>query len=213
MGFDLVVFIKAAGLVGVFAIIFAETGLFLGFFLPGDSLLFTAGFLASQGFVSIWLLMPVCFLAALSGDNFGYWLGRHFGPKVFRREDSFFFHKDHLERAKSFFAVHGPKSVIFGRFIPIVRTFSATLAGVGHMRYPVFFTFSVIGAVLWAIGITGLGYVLGAKVPRANDYLLLIVAGIIVLSFIPAIVHVARDGEMRERIKNGIRRKFRKEVY
>src|SRR3989344_4647918 len=124
---------------GLFFIVFAESGLFIGFFLPGDSLLFTAGFLASQGYLNIWILAPLIFIAAILGDNFGYAFGAKVGPALFTKEDSLLFHKDHLVKANNFYAKHGPKTVVMARFLPIVRTFAPILAGVGKMEYRQFF--------------------------------------------------------------------------
>ena len=137
-GIDLISLIKTAGYLGLFFIVFAESGLFIGFFLPGDSLLFTAGFLASQGYLNIWILAPLMFVAAVLGDNFGYAFGKKVGPALFNKEDSFLFHKDHLVKANDFYAKHGPKTIVMARFLPIVRTFAPILAGVGKMEYKTF---------------------------------------------------------------------------
>src|SRR3989338_1165858 len=139
LNFDLASLVKTAGYLGLFGIIFAESGLFIGFFLPGDSLLFTAGFLASQGYLNIWLLVPLCFAAAVLGDNFGYAFGRRVGPKIFRKEESLLFHKHHLERARTFYERHGKKTIILARFVPFARTFAPILAGIGEMHYRTFF--------------------------------------------------------------------------
>ena len=194
-GIDLESFIKTAGYLGLFFIVFAESGLFIGFFLPGDSLLFTAGFLASQGYLNIWILAPLTFIAAILGDNFGYAFGRRVGPVIFRREDSILFHKDHLERASKFYATHGPKTLVLARFLPIIRTFAPILAGVGQMHYRVFFTYNILGAVLWALGMTVLGYLLGATVPNADKYLIPIILAIIIVSILPTLYHVVKNRE------------------
>lgn len=183
--FDLIQLIQTLGYIGLFAIVFAESGLFFGFFFPGDSLLFTAGLLASQGFFNIWILTALVTLAAILGDNIGYWFGTKVGPKIFTREDSFFFHKRHIERTRTFYLKYGAKAIVFARFIPIVRTFTPILAGVGTMPYGVFLRFNVIGGILWGTGVTLLGYFLGAIVPGVERYLLPIVVGIIVISFLP----------------------------
>lgn len=187
--FDLVSLIKTAGYLGLFGIVFAESGLLLGFFLPGDSLLFTAGFLASQGFLNVWILTAITFSAAILGDNFGYGMGRKFGPKVFVKENSFLFHRDHLERARIFYEKYGGKTIVLARFLPVIRTFVPVLAGVGNMRYKDFVFFNILGAVLWAIGMTWLGYFLGNTIPNADQYIVPIVAAIIVLSSLPTITH------------------------
>ncbi len=136
--FDLVMLIKTIGYLGIFGIVFAESGLFFGFFLPGDSLLFTAGLLASQGWFNIWLLVSGTFIAAVAGDSVGYAFGYRVGPRIFSRPKSFLFHPEQLERAKHFFDKHGGKTIIIARFIPIVRTFAPILAGVGKMKYSFF---------------------------------------------------------------------------
>lgn len=192
LGFDLISLIKTAGYVGLFAIVFAESGLFIGFFLPGDSLLFTAGFLASQDLLNIWALAMLMFLAAVLGDNFGYAFGRKVGPAIFKREDSWLFHKDHLERARIFYEKHGAKTLVLARFLPIVRTFAPILAGVGQMRYQTFFFYNILGGFLWAIGMTGLGYFLGATIPGVDKYLIPIILAIILLSVLPTLIHLWR---------------------
>lgn len=191
-GFDLVSFIRAGGYLGLFGIIFAESGLFLGFFFPGDSLLFAAGFLAAQGYFNIYLLSAVCFLGAVLGVSFGYYFGARIGPKIFAKEDSIFFHKSHLERAKVFYEKYGGITIVLARFIPIVRTFVPILAGVGRMRYSAFLFYNVIGGALWAIGLTALGYYLGGTIPGADRYLIPIIAGIVTLSLLPVLAGIIR---------------------
>lgn len=183
-----------------FGIIFAESGLFFGFFLPGDSLLFTAGFLASQDILNIWVLVPVFFVAAVVGDSVGYSFGRRVGRRIFNREDSFFFHKKHIDRAEKFYEKHGKKTIIIARFVPVVRTFAPIVAGIGKMEYSTFLVYNVIGGVLWAIGLTLAGYILGAIIPNLDKYLHVVVGIIIVVSLLPAFWHVAKDPEMREGI-------------
>ncbi len=185
--FDLVSLIKTAGYLGIFAIIFAESGVLVGIFFPGDSLLFTAGLLASQGFLNIFILIPVIFLAAVLGDNFGYFFGKKIGPKIFTKEDSFFFSKDHIVRAESFYEKYGKKTIVIVRFIPVIRTIAPILAGVGRMKYSVFFIFNIMGAFLWGVAITWAGYYLGKVLPNFDKLILPIVLGIIIVSTIPAI--------------------------
>ena len=199
-GVDLIYFIITIGYIGLFGIIFAESGLFIGFFLPGDSLLFTAGFLASQKILNIAILLPLTFVAAVIGDSFGYTFGRRVGYKLFRREDSIFFHKDHLEKARAFYEKHGGKTIIIARFIPVVRTFAPILAGVGKMQYSTFLFFNVIGAIIWAIGVTMLGYFLGNAIPGIDKYLLPIIVFIILVSILPGIIHVLKNKEDRAKI-------------
>ena len=194
-GWDLVTIIQTAGYFGIFGIVFAESGLFIGFFLPGDSLLFTAGFLASQGFLNIWILAALTFLAAILGDNFGYAFGKKVGPAIFSREDSWLFHKDHLVRARLFYDKHGAKTLVLARFLPVVRTFAPILAGVGQMNYSTFFFYNVLGGALWAFGLTGLGYFLGNTIPGIDKYLIPIILAIIVLSSLPTLIHVIKNRE------------------
>jgi membrane-associated protein len=198
--FNLEGIIKTAGYAGLFGIIFAESGLLIGFFLPGDSLLFTAGFLASQGYLNIWILAPLLFVAAVTGDSVGYTFGYRVGPKIFKKEDSLFFHKDHLVKAQNFFQKHGGKTIILARFLPVVRTFAPILAGVGKMRYATFLFYNVVGGLLWAAGLTFLGFFLGKVVPDIDKYLLPIVLVIIVVSIAPSAWHVLKDKSTREKI-------------
>lgn len=155
--------IETAGMLGLFLVIFAESGLLIGFFLPGDSLLFTAGLLASQNKfgLDISLLLPGCFIAAVLGDQVGYAFGNRVGPALFRREDSRFFKKAYVEKAQSYFDQYGAKTIVLARFVPVVRTFAPIVAGVGSMRYRTFLIFNVVGGLLWAVGLTLLGYALG----------------------------------------------------
>lgn len=204
--FDLVSIVKTAGYVGLFAIIFAESGLFFGFFLPGDSLLFTAGFLASQDFLSIWPLVIVLAVAAILGDSTGYAFGAKIGHKIFYKEDSFFFNKANIDRAKMFFEKHGRKAIILARFIPAVRTFVPILAGVGQMNYRVFLTYNVAGGLLWGVGVTLLGYFLGHTIPHADRYLLPIIAAIIFVSLLPTFIHLWRNQKFRSYLRNQIKK-------
>lgn len=189
---DIPALIAAVGHIGIFVIIFAESGLLIGFFLPGDSLLFTAGLLASQGLLSLPLLVVGTTVAAIAGDSVGYWFGAKVGPKIFAREDSFFFHKSHIERTQNFFARHGSRTIILARFIPIVRTFAPILAGVGKMEYRTFLTYNIIGGIIWALGIPLLGYALGSLIPDIDRYLLPIIVFIVLTSFIPPALEVIR---------------------
>ncbi len=203
---DIVWLIKAGGYVGIFSVIFAESGLLIGFFLPGDSLLFTAGFLASQGFLDIKILAVLTFLAATLGDSFGYAFGRKVGPKIFTKEDSFFFHKDHLERSKSFYEKHGKKTIVLARFLPFIRTFAPILAGVGKMEYRTFLIYNILGGLLWAIGLTTLGYFLGSTIPDIDKFLIPIILTIIFLSLLPPVIHVLKSKEHRVKIVSLIKK-------
>lgn len=198
--FDLEEIIKVFGYVGVFTIIFAESGLLIGFFLPGDSLLFTAGFLASQGYFNVALLALGCFIAAILGDSVGYSIGHKFGKRLFKKEDSLFFHKDHLKRAEAFYEKHGGKTIVLARFMPIIRTFAPIVAGIGNMKYPTFLLYNVLGGALWAIGITYAGFFLGKVVPDVDKYLLPIIGLIIGISVVPPVYHSLKTKEQRQHI-------------
>ncbi len=189
---DLETLILAAGYVGLFAIVFAESGLFFGFIFPGDSLLFTAGFLASQGYFTIWILAPLLALAGILGDNAGYWTGAKAGPLIFTRENSLLFSQKRVREAEAFFKTHGGMSILLCRFIPAVRTFTPIIAGVAHMPYRTFLFFNILGGLIWGLGFPIGGYILGATVPNADTYIVPIVGFIIVVSFIPIIPHWIR---------------------
>lgn len=217
--------IRTAGYLGMFAIIFAESGLLIGFFLPGDSLLFTAGFLASSAgsavlaelskgsnsaplSFSLPVLLVGFFLCAVIGDNVGYAFGRRVGKRLFQREDNIFFHKKNIVRAQEFYEKHGGKTIILARFIPVVRTFAPIVAGIGEMHYRAFLMFNLVGGLLWAIGVTLAGYFLGdallstfhIKPDEVDKILLPIIFIILVISVLPVFLHIWRDEEMR----NGI---------
>ena len=201
---DLIKIIESVGYLGIFAIVFAESGLFVGAFLPGDSLLFTAGFLASQGFFDIWLLAPITFIAAVLGDSVGYTFGHKVGKRLFQKEDSILFHKKHLVRAQKFYEKHGGKAVTIARFLPIVRTFAPIVAGMGDMQYKRFLFFNVIGAFLWAVCVPILGFYLGNVIPGVDKYLLPILAFIIIFSVLPTVVHILRENKGNDEIKEAI---------
>lgn len=191
-GVSLVSLIEAIGYIGVFGIVFAETGLFLGFFFPGDSLLFVAGFLASQGLFSLPLLLLGIFISGVLGNLLGYEFGRRIGPRIFSREDSFIFKKAHVLKAQAFYERHGSKTIVLARFMPIVRTFAPIVAGVANMRFHTFFIYNVIGSLLWTCGLVLLGYFLGQAID-VDRYLLPIVILIVIFSFFPGIVSYLRE--------------------
>jgi len=190
---DPMVIIQTLGLAGVFFIVFAESGLFFGFFLPGDSLLFTAGFLASQGYINVNILVWGAFLCAVLGDSFGYYFGQRIGPKIFTREDSLLFKKSYVKKAQDFYEKHGNKTIVLARFVPIVRTFAPIVAGVGEMKYSNFLTYNVLGAFLWSFATVYLGNFLGSIIPNADRYLLLIIIVIIFVSFIPIVWEIVKN--------------------
>lgn len=204
LGIDLVMLVKTVGYVGLTAIVFAESGLLFGFLFPGDSLLFTAGFLASQGFFSMPLLYILCFIAAVFGDNIGYWFGKRLGPAFFTREDSLFFRKTYVEQAAIFYYRHGPLTLVLARFMPIIRTFVPILAGVGRMRYSRFLFWNVLGGALWTIGLPTFGFLLGSIIPDPDRYLLPVILLIILSSVLPPFVAALRRG-MHNRLWNALR--------
>lgn len=183
--------LEAFGTIGLILAVFAESGLLIGFFLPGDSLLFTAGVFAAAGKLSLPVILPGVFLAAVAGDQVGYAFGNKAGPALFRRPDSRFFKQAHLDKAQRYFDEHGPRTIVLARFVPIVRTFAPIVAGAGDMRYRTFATYNVAGGLLWGVGVTVLGYVLGEAVD-IDKYLLPIIAVIIAFSFVPVLLEVRR---------------------
>jgi membrane-associated protein len=176
----------------IWLIIFVETGLFVGFFLPGDSLLVTAGIFAGQGFLPIRSLVAVGILCAIAGDQLGYWIGRSAGQALYRREDSLFFRRSHLRRAHEFYEKYGGRAVILARFVPIVRTFCPPVAGAAEMRYPTYLLYDVFGGTLWISSMLLGGYVAGSRIPNISKYLHYIIATIIFLSILPPIISILR---------------------
>jgi membrane-associated protein len=204
---DLENFIETVSYFGVFAIIFAETGLFFGVFLPGDSLLFTAGVLASQGHLNIVILCIGCFIAAVAGDATGYLIGDRMGRRLFTKPESRVFKPAYLLKAQEFFDKHGGKAIILGRFMPVVRTMVPMVAGAGTMPYRRFFTYNVIGGFLWGVCITLAGYLLGDLIGDSIDkYLLPIIAVIVVVSIAPSAYHIWKENG--DQIKADVRRRM-----
>jgi len=195
------------GEIGVMVIVFAETGLLLGFFLPGDSLLFTAGVLAAQSAtgshslgptLDIGLLLPLCFVGAFLGSEVGYVIGKHLGPRLFTKPNSRLFKQEYVERTREFFERHGPKTIVIARFVPIVRTFTPIMAGVGSMQRRVYSIYNLIGALIWAVGITMLGWVIGDAIGKNIDtYLLPLIALVIAISLIPPAIEWRRARRTR----------------
>jgi membrane-associated protein len=186
------------GIWGLFLVVFAESGLLIGFFLPGDSLLFTAGFLASapdsvpdELHLSLPLLLVGCFVAAVVGDQVGYLMGRRVGPAIFRRPDSRFFKQDNVDKAQAFFDRYGAKTIVLARFVPVVRTFAPIVAGVSRMNYRTFVTFNVIGGALWAVGVTLLGYFLG-QVDFVEQNLELAILTVVAISVLPIVIELLK---------------------
>jgi len=205
----------------IFGIIFAESGLLIGFFLPGDSLLFTAGFLASpasqeilvklnlpadQPFFSLPVLLIGCFIAAVAGDSVGYAFGRKVGPRLFQREDSMLFSQKNVLKAQEFYEKHGGKAIVLARFVPVIRTFAPIVAGIGNMEYRRFISFNLFGGMLWAIGVTLAGFFLAEVIGPENvdKYLLPIIFLIILISVAPGIYHLLKEPESRESLRNSL---------
>jgi membrane-associated protein len=188
--------IESGGLLVVAAIIFAEGGLLAGFFLPGDTLLLSAGYFASIGKLPLGLLLVTVVVAAVIGDNTGYLIGKHAGRKLFSKPESTFFHPDHLKRAEDFYERHGAKTALFARFIPLIRTFVPVVAGAGNMPHKKFATFNLIGATLWGISITMLGYslgrVMGSRVEHIDKYIMIMVLAAVAITVGPALYHLIK---------------------
>jgi membrane-associated protein len=213
-GVDLIDLIKAVSLIGVALIVFAESGLLIGFFLPGDSLLFTTGFLVHSGVLdyNIHLVVLILFIAAALGDSVGYTFGRRVGHRVFNRENSLLFKQENVQKAQAFYDKHGGKTIIIARFIPIVRTFAPVVAGVAKMDYRTFLTFNLVGAALWAAGLTYLGFFAGSWFEmlgiEIDTVIIPIVLVIILLSVIPPLVHIFKDKQQRIAFISSIKRQF-----
>jgi membrane-associated protein len=194
-------FIKAYGAnmayVALFAIVFAESGLFFGFFLPGDSLLLTAGLLASPNSpypveLNLWVLLPLLFIAAVAGDSVGYWFGAWSGPRIFNRDNSLLFRRKNLLAAKAFYDKHGGKTIIAARFMPFIRTFAPIVAGAAEMEYQRFLMFNLVGGFVWGIGVTLIGYFLG-NIPGVEKFFSPLVLAVIIISVLPAAIHLWND--------------------
>lgn len=179
--------IKWGGLTVLIIIVFAETGLLVGFFLPGDSLLITAGLISAQGYLDIFILNIALILAAIIGDQVGYLFGRKTGPKIFKREKSRFFAKDHLIKANRFYEKYGGRAIIYARFVPFARTFAPIVAGVAHMNYRKFISYNIVGGILWVTSMTLLGYFFG-NIPFIKRNFEYVIIGVILLSVLPVVI-------------------------
>lgn len=193
MHFDLVSLIETVGYLGLFLIVFAESGLFFGFFLPGDSLLLTAGLLASRGQLDVTILLIALPIASILGDSVGYWFGKRAGPHIFTRENSLLFRRRNLLAARAFFERHGGKTIVLARFMPFIRTFAPIVAGAAEMRYGRFLLYNVVGGLIWGAGVTAAGYYLGQTIPDLDRYFLAIVAVVILVSALPAMLHMLKE--------------------
>lgn len=190
--------IESGGILLIALIIFAESGLLVGFFLPGDTLLFGAGLYASQDRISLtWLIIAVV-IASVIGDNVGYSIGRRSGHRIFKKKDSLLFKHEHIETAEKFYERHGGKTIVLARFTPIIRTFAPVVAGVGKMPRQRFFFFNIIGGILWGAGMPLLGYTIGSRIPHLDKYIELVVLGVVGLSILLALSHIFREKENRQ---------------
>jgi membrane-associated protein len=186
--YDVEFLVRSGGLLVLIIVVFTETGLLLGFFLPGDSLLVTAGIFAARGDLDLMTLNASLSLAAIAGDTVGYGIGARTGPKIFTREDSLFFSRKHLISAKEFYDRHGGFTIVIARFMPIIRTFAPVVAGVGAMQYRKFIAYNVFGGVFWVMTTTLAGYFLGSMVPNIQERIHVVIVIVIVLSLLPAII-------------------------
>ncbi len=218
-GLDLVDLIIGFGIFAVLLVIFAESGLLIGFFLPGDSLLFTAGALYATGIlpgnvpINIHLFVVLLFLAAVLGDTVGYWFGRKAGPRIFSKPDAKIFKQAHIRHAQEFYEKHGGKTIIMARFVPIVRTFAPIVAGIGKMNYTRFLSFNLVGGFLWTFGVTYLGYFAGKAIIAAgidiDSVILPLVFIIVFISLLPPMIEIFRNKKNREAILGSIKRQFK----
>ena len=191
--FEILPLIQMVGLIGIYCFIFAESGLFFGFFLPGDSLLFTAGVLASAGYFNFGFLFIGCFVCAVLGDSVGYYFGTKVGPKIFTRQDSFFWNQKNIEKTNNFYKKYGNKTITLARFVPIIRTFAPIMAGVGKMKYKVFLLWNILGGFLWVGVVTTLGYFLGNHIKNIDKIILPIILLIIFISIVPILFQFIRE--------------------
>ncbi len=209
MGINPEQLIQSGGVLLVAGIVFAESGLLIGFFLPGDTLLFTAGFFASQGNLPLAWLLIATVVAAVVGDNVGYTIGRRTGHRIFKKKDGILFRTEYIEQAEKFYEKHGSKTITLARFVPIVRTFAPVVAGVAKMDRRKFMLYNIAGATIWGVGVTMLGYALGSKIPNIDKYLLPAVGLATLLTFGPPLVHILKEKETRSKLWIAIKEKMR----
>lgn len=205
-------FITHFGWLAVIAVIFAESGLMVGFFLPGDSLLFVSGTLVQQEIfqVNVWLFIVLLWCAAVAGNSTGYYLGRRFGRKLFRKPDSRFFRQEYLQQAEIFYEQNGSKTIVIAMFVPIVRAFAPVVAGIAHMSYRKFVLFNVMGALVWVSSFVLLGYFAGRVIEQYHINIEVAALIIIFLSLLPGIIHVLKEPENRQRIRHRVKRTLKR---
>lgn len=204
--FDITHLIETGGLLILFLIIFAESGMMVGFFFPGDTLLFSAGILAASGSIPLISTIAVIAAAAIIGDNTGYQIGKSLGPRLFKK-DGLIFRHDHIMRAEGFFEKYGTKTMLVSHFIPVVRSFAPVTAGAARMDRKQFFVYDAIGSIAWAVGVTLLGYFIGSRIPGIEHYIEPILIGIILFFLAPTLWHVAKDPKIRALIKRKLSKK------
>ncbi|QQS19926.1 VTT domain-containing protein [Candidatus Saccharibacteria bacterium] len=203
---DFTEIVRSGGLLILFLIIFAESGMMVGFFFPGDTLLFSAGILAAAGQLPIVLTIFVIAAAAIIGDNTGYQIGKHLGPKLFKKEDGIIFRKDLIIKAEKFYEKYGTKTMLVAHFIPIIRSFAPVTAGAGRMDYKQFVIYDAIGDIVWAASVTLLGYFVGSRIPGVEHYIEPVLIGIILVTLLPTLYHALKDPKIRAKL---LRRKVR----
>jgi membrane-associated protein len=210
--FDVQHILATGGLLAIAAIVFSESGLMVGFFLPGDTLLLSAGVFAAQGKLSLALTIAVISLAAILGDNTGYTIGRVLGPRLFKKKDGVVFRQEHIRRVESFYERFGSKTMLLSHFIPIVRSFAPIVAGAAKMPRPSFFFFDAIGCIVWSVGVTMLGYWFGSKIPNLDHYILPTIAAVTIATFGPIIWHLLGDKTTRARLFSIIKSRKTKHI-
>lgn len=207
MHIDVTQLIQSGGLIAIALIIFLESGMMVGFFFPGDTLLLSAGVLAAQGQFPIEVTVLVIAVAAILGDNTGYTLGKVMGKRIFRKKDGILFRQEYIDRAEKFYEKHGSKTMLIAHFVPIVRSFAPLVAGVGHMPRTKFAFFDAIGDIVWAFLVTMLGYWFGSRIPNLDHYILPVVLAVMCISFAPMLWHLFGEKTARERLFKALRRK------
>ena len=199
--FDVTQIVQTGGLLLIGLIIYAESGMMVGFFFPGDTLLLSAGILAAAGQLSIVWAIIVIALAAIAGDNTGYHLGRKLGPRLFKKKDGVIFRHDYIMKAESFYEKYGTKTMLIAHFVPIVRSFAPVTAGAGKMNYKQFVIFDAIGDIVWAISVTLFGYFVGSKIPGIQKYIEPLLLGIVLVTLVPTVYHALKDPKIRASLK------------
>ena len=190
--FDVNSIIQAGGLLLIAAIIFAESGMFVGFFFPGDTLLLAGGVFAAQGKLNLATLILVVAVSAIAGDNVGYHIGKRYGRRLFKKKDGIVFRQEYVQRAEQFYEKHGDKTMLFAHFVPIVRTFAPPVAGVAKMNYKKYVVYDGIGIIAWAVIVTMIGYFFGTKIPNIDHYIMLAVGGVMVITLGPTFYHLIK---------------------